>query len=252
VFINKSNRTTRYFRKLIFVLDMNTLKNDNKFSVEEKIAQKIAEIQKYEDDIPGVIILLNAINGAVHYMSKRGREEMGVTNEELVAMGSDYNLRYFNVEESKEYAPKILDFLSRQNQTEVISLFQQVRKSPELPYRWHITGLKIVLKNKEGVPVLLMAIAIAIDPMHELAHKAQRILDENKFLKSNYHLFDKLTKREIEILKLIAKGTTNEIISQKLFISEETVETHRKNIKRKLNCKTTIDCSRFAAAFDLI
>jgi DNA-binding CsgD family transcriptional regulator len=65
-------------------------------------------------------------------------------------------------------------------------------------------------------------------------------------------LFEQLTKRETEILKWIAKGLTNEAISKKLFISEETVETHRKNIKRKLNCKTTIDCSRFAAAFDLI
>ena len=66
-------------------------------------------------------------------------------------------------------------------------------------------------------PLLLMAAAIAVDSLHELAQKAQRVLAENKFLKSNYHLYEKLTKREIEILKLIAKGTSNEQISQKLF-----------------------------------
>lgn len=218
----------------------------------ERIAQKITEIQNYEDDIPGVIIVLQASDGSVVYMSRRGREQLGVTNEELIAMGPEYNLRFFNVEESKEYAPKLLEFLSRQNDNEIISLFQQVRKSPEFPYSWHITGLKIILKDEQGIPILLMAIALPIDSMHELAQKAQRVLDENNFLKENYQLFQSLTKREQELLKLFAKGATNDSIAKQLFLSEETVATHRKNIKRKLRCKTQYDCTYFAQAFNLI
>ena len=44
-----------------------------------------------------------------------------------------------------------------------------------------------------------------------------------------------LTERETEILKLIAKGNTNKKIAAKLFLSVKTVETHRRNIYRKLN-----------------
>jgi DNA-binding NarL/FixJ family response regulator len=219
---------------------------------EQLISCKIAEIQKYEDDIPAVLIVFKVCDGTVVYMSKRGREELGMTNEEIVAMGTEYHRRYFDPEESKEYAPKIIALLERNNDNEIISTFQQVRKVIDQPFSWYITGSKIVLKDNLGAPLLLMAAAIAVDSLHELAQKAQRVLDENKFLKSNYHLYEKLTKREIEILKMIAKGISNEVISKKLFISEETVATHRKNIKRKLNCKTTIDCSRFATAFDLI
>lgn len=221
-------------------------------SNEQQISCKIAEIQQYEDDIPAVLIVVKVSDGTVVYMSRRGREELGVTNEEIVAMGTEYHRRYFNHEESKEYAPKIIALLERNNDNEIISIFQQVRTSPDQPFSWFITGTKIILKDGFGAPLLLMAAAIPVDRVHELALKAQRVLDENKFLKDNYHLFEQLTKRETEILKWIAKGLTNEAISKKLFISEETVETHRKNIKRKLNCKTTIDCSRFAAAFDLI
>jgi len=43
----------------------------------------------------------------------------------------------------------------------------------------------------------------------------------------------KLSLRELEIIKLIAKGLTNKQIAAELFISEKTVETHRKNIFRK-------------------
>ncbi len=47
-----------------------------------------------------------------------------------------------------------------------------------------------------------------------------------------------LTKRERQILKLIAEGKTSEQISRRLKISKFTVDTHRKNIHKKLDIKT--------------
>ncbi len=48
-----------------------------------------------------------------------------------------------------------------------------------------------------------------------------------------------LTKRETEILSLIAAEHTNQQIADKLFISLRTVECHRLNITQKLNVKHT-------------
>jgi DNA-binding NarL/FixJ family response regulator len=48
-----------------------------------------------------------------------------------------------------------------------------------------------------------------------------------------------LTKRELEILELIAKENTNQEIADKLFISLRTVQTHRLNITQKLDAKNT-------------
>jgi DNA-binding NarL/FixJ family response regulator len=48
-----------------------------------------------------------------------------------------------------------------------------------------------------------------------------------------------LTKRELEILELIAKEHTNQEIADKLFISLRTVQTHRLNITQKLDAKNT-------------
>ncbi len=55
-----------------------------------------------------------------------------------------------------------------------------------------------------------------------------------------------LTKRELEILKLIAEEYTNQEIAEKLFISQRTVDTHRRNLIQKLNAKNTAGLVRYA------
>jgi DNA-binding NarL/FixJ family response regulator len=55
-----------------------------------------------------------------------------------------------------------------------------------------------------------------------------------------------LTEREVEVLKLITKEFTTPEIAKKLFISVYTVETHRKNLIRKLNVKNIAGLVKYA------
>ena len=57
-----------------------------------------------------------------------------------------------------------------------------------------------------------------------------------------------LTRREKEVLELIADGMTNNEIAQKLFISVTTVDTHRKNLLQKLEAKNTAALIKVAAS----
>jgi len=61
-----------------------------------------------------------------------------------------------------------------------------------------------------------------------------------------------LTKREKEILLLITEGLTNIQIGEKLFISIDTVESHRKNLYSKLGVKNTAMLMRYAIENDLM
>ncbi|MES2516351.1 MAG: response regulator transcription factor [Bacteroidota bacterium] len=54
-----------------------------------------------------------------------------------------------------------------------------------------------------------------------------------------------LSLREIEVIELIAKEYTNAKIAEALFISERTVETHRKNIFRKTDTKSVIGLLKY-------
>jgi DNA-binding NarL/FixJ family response regulator len=62
----------------------------------------------------------------------------------------------------------------------------------------------------------------------------------------------KLTERELEILKLISNEHSNAQIAEMLFISERTVETHRKNMLRKTNNKTIVGLLKYAIENQLI
>ncbi len=61
-----------------------------------------------------------------------------------------------------------------------------------------------------------------------------------------------LSKREQEILELISKGLTSNLIGKTLFISKHTVETHRKNILRKLDFNSSTELVRFAVQQGLV
>jgi DNA-binding NarL/FixJ family response regulator len=61
-----------------------------------------------------------------------------------------------------------------------------------------------------------------------------------------------LTGREIEIIRLIEKEYNNKQIAEALFISERTVETHRKNIFRKTNTNSVIGLVKYAYEHKLI
>ncbi|HVD99886.1 MAG TPA: LuxR C-terminal-related transcriptional regulator [Cytophagaceae bacterium] len=83
-------------------------------------------------------------------------------------------------------------------------------------------------------------------------HKLKRLFEEENFRLLHHRRFQSLTIREIEVLRLIALGETNQQISEKLFVSADTVRTHRNRIWQKLEIKNLVGAIRFASAFDLI
>ncbi len=63
---------------------------------------------------------------------------------------------------------------------------------------------------------------------------------------------DKLTIREIEILKHFASGLSNQEIADKLFISIRTVESHKNHIMQKLELKSTVDLIKIAIKNNIV
>jgi DNA-binding NarL/FixJ family response regulator len=61
-----------------------------------------------------------------------------------------------------------------------------------------------------------------------------------------------LTEREIEIVRLIAKEFSNKQIADQLFISERTVESHRKNIFRKAGAHSVVGVLKYAMDHKLL
>lgn len=78
-----------------------------------------------------------------------------------------------------------------------------------------------------------------------------------KELERNQHIVQEnqeanLTLREIEIIRLIERENNNKQIAEQLFISERTVETHRKNILRKTQTNSVLGLIKYAYEHKLI
>lgn len=221
--------------------------------LQKEINDKIQEANSFADHIPGVTIIHNSIDGSVVWMSKKGLKELNISLEDISKLSSaEYYGKYFNADDANDYTPKILGLLERNNDNECISFFQQVRINGMEDWTWHMSSTKIFLRDKKRKPILLITVSFPIDPDHIMTQKAAKLLDENNFLKENINKFAKLTKREVQVLKYLAQGITAAVCGEELFISYQTVETHRKNIKKKLGAKSFHDLHTYAKSFDLI
>ena len=61
-----------------------------------------------------------------------------------------------------------------------------------------------------------------------------------------------LTRREKEVLELIADGMTNNEMAEKLFVSPTTIDTHRKNLLAKFNAKNTATLIKMAVQMKFV
>ena len=107
-----------------------------------------------------------------------------------------------------------------------------------------------ILKNTGG-DELVHAITMVFEGKTYFSEEVTGIvmksyLEPEPVKKSDKDLLNQLTKREIEILKLIAQEFTNQEIADKLFISKRTVDTHRRNLLQKIEVKNSIGLIRFA------
>ena len=222
-------------------------------NLHETINNAITRISEIADKFPGVVIIHDLRDWSVRWMSKRGLDRLGISLEEVTALtASEYYSRFFNEEDSKDYVPKILKLLESNNDEEVCTYFQPVRLKQQEDWTWHMSSTKILERDEARKPVLTITMAFPIDAMHHMVSKAERLLQENNFLRKHYHQFDKLSKREKQILTGLAIGKSSSEIADELFISVNTVDTHRKNIRQKLKTNSHFELTQYARAFDLI
>lgn len=220
---------------------------------ERRIAEAVAAVAPHADLHPGVTIIANLLLDRVEYMSARGLHQLGTTQEAIRALGPGYWTEYFNPADAEDYLPKVFEMIQSPDPWAVTSVFQQVRIGPGRSYRWHLSATRVLLRDEDtGQPLLLVTNSIPVDPLHHVTHKVSRLLAENNFLRQNAARFGQLTQREREVLRLLALGRSAPEIAEQLFISAQTAETHRRNLRQKLGAATAFELSEYARAFDLI
>ena len=105
-----------------------------------------------------------------------------------------------------------------------------------------------LLKNAERVEIV-EAIKLAVKGKTYLSLDAYSALKAHNVQQASA---PPLTKREKEVLQLVSEGNTTTQIADKLFISTDTVQSHRKNLHSKLNVNNTVQLIKVAQQNKLI
>lgn len=222
--------------------------------MEDSFEQKLEIFSACAELMPGVVVIheLRENDFRTVFMSARGLDQLGVTLQELSDMGSKYHERFFNNEDMEDFMVKLMKLLESEDPNETFTFFQQVKFKDREEWVWHIGSIRIFHQNPNGTPTHLVTVSFPVDRMKHIPNKAERLLAENKFFKENLNKFLNMGKRAKEVLRLVALGKSSAEIAEELNISTETVNTHRKNIKKKLGISTTYEFTEYARAYDLI
>jgi DNA-binding NarL/FixJ family response regulator len=171
------------------------------------------------------------------YDSRQAQTKCFSLKPELIIM--DYNMPHFNGLE----VVRQLNTLGCEMKTVIVSMYADKKE--------------IELFKKEGVHAYITKIT----PAAQLIESLKKVMEGEKIFefknkaktaseKDIFAIKYQLTKREVDILKLIKQEETTEKIAETLNLSFYTVETHRRNINYKLKFKTKKEFYEFLNTID--
>lgn len=200
------------------------------------------------DQIPCMVLLSRPESIEIEYTNKRHLELTGYSLQKV----RDECPKYLNdivhpvsLENVRKFVPQ---FYASQNHHQTMTFVQYVKLRGKSDYSPLITFTKSPRKSVD----LVIRMPLLIEEIGTLSTKMEQIVKMDQFKLKHFKRFQQLTTREVEILKLLANGYNNPQIAEHLFLSRRTVETHRKNLKRKLELRSFCDLMKYSFAFNLV
>jgi DNA-binding CsgD family transcriptional regulator len=224
--------------------------------ISESLKNKDTIISDIRDKIPASLMIHDIENDQVircSYMNKWGCEYLKTTTQEINDLGIEYYNRFFFIEEIQDYLNDISKFITSEELDSQYNFFQRVKKPGNEYPAWFYTVCKIIqIDPHDSNSKKLIVLSSPVIGFNNLINRVNKTLNLEGYIGNNYRKFSLLTVREKQILSFLAKGMSTNEIAEKLYISHLTVSTHRRNLIKKINCRSTAELIRFALAFELI
>lgn len=221
--------------------------NQELFVVEKLLSEKAITLSELEMILPAFFHVNSMEDSSLIYCSKKGCDFLGLDREEIMPYSAEQLASIVTTDTLNHITPRFVEFYEEQDFYKVFSAFQQIKRKGKEGYEWIYTTTKIYKRLEAPI-----SLSIPIAQMGQINQQLTGLLEDNLFIKKNYQRFASLTKQERAILKLVVSGEKRQTIADKLFISVHTYDTHRKNIRQKLETKSISELIRYAQAFGIL
>ncbi|RPJ78836.1 MAG: hypothetical protein EHM20_02945 [Alphaproteobacteria bacterium] len=175
------------------------------------------------------------------WVNKHFSKRMGYTDDDLQSVTPESFLSLFHPVSQQQFLRKIRSFEFVEGNDEK-NLYQLKTKDDNWIYI--LVCSKVSKHTTDGKIKYLIGYGVEVG-RNELKQHLHKMKDLDTTC-HNLNLIQKLSSREIEIIKLISKGMTDKEIAQEFNISIHTTKTHRKRIISKLGLKNSAVLVKFA------
>ena len=220
-------------------------------------------IDKFLPDSASFFFVVEPAIHKYHFMGKQQESVTGYTNEEALERGMEFFLECLHPDEVdillKKIYPQITSTLAELAKTEDIRTasiqFNYRFKSKNGKFLNLLEHLYVLETDGEGNPALFLGHIVTLENPEFLPPRLTiKVMKDNNVLEttltrtynSEESIVSTLTVREIDILHHLATGKTSKQIGELLNISNHTVDTHRRNLLKKLDCRSVVELSRLA------
>ncbi len=200
---------------------------------------------------PSIIGIIEYSSRNYVYISDNILTELDITKEEIMTVGLGRALMNFKDSHRQifldQFYPTMFEAYAKHaplNEAKDLHMsYTTLLKTSNGHYRWYHHQLAVLAVDDQGQPRYAMKF---LSDIHEqkkderlslsIYKKSKNTTPELIFSKEYqaYELGDLYSPREKEIINLVSNGQTTKEIAEKLFLSENTVSTHRKNIAKKM------------------
>lgn len=220
----------------------------------KKHYHKLKEIDNFLPPSDSFLLLMNTEKLCYEFVSKNFEYILGFPVERMLNEGVKFWFSLIHPDDLKIWL-KIIDDLMNfsmnkvdpEERSRLIYIFNFRVKDASGLYKnlhVHLNPLEFGINEK---PVIELS-HYSVIPVKKVRPMigVVKILNKNNIYETLYYknythknVDDKITKRERDIIRLLAAGNSSKEIGKQLFISSHTVDKHRRNILKKFNFKST-------------
>lgn len=219
-------------------------------------------IDKYLPDSAAFFYIVKYPDGKYNFLGKQQEQVSGYSNEEFMEKGIELFLQSIHPEQIElilhgvypDIAAFLLKLTDNEAKKNVMIQYNYQFRRKNGTYINLLEHVHVLELDNAGRPAVVLGNVIMLQNTEILPLRLtikrfrQKEVFETVYSKVYTTLQSKqnITDREIEILRYLATGKTSKEIALCLFISPHTVDTHRRSLLRKLNCKTVVELTKVA------
>lgn len=220
----------------VYFCDISGLKR-----MEEELKESEAKYRTIVEAAHDAILVADAGTGIIIEANQRTSGLLGIPPDELTGM----HVTQICPEEMEDGYTRIFKDLVKKGTLISDNLAVYTRQGERIPVS--IRSNIITLRKKKCILLIIRQLSVRQD-QGQIAAAVYGMTAEDS---EKIRMIESFSRRQLEILSLIASGLSNRQIAARLFLSGKTVETHRARIMQKLGVHNTADLVRYAIAYGL-